>query len=108
MDVVSQAWLSSKFPKPKVLYGFYQNKWYLTTDDSQTIFFFLSDIGQVFVAARFKCLPVEIKNSDGKSTQVYYNIPEDRALQVVSCPTGPFRERDRYALEHIKPLVFPN
>lgn len=96
MDSLSQAWdKSTTFPKPTILYGFYKGKWYITLEDSKSIFFFMSKEKQVYAVVSFKCDPMTLDTGIK-----YYNIPENEALQIISC-TIPFSDLSRYAVANI-------
>lgn len=86
------------FNKPKIFYGLYNGKLYLTSSDDTSIFHFMSDKGKVYCATKSFCTPSTWENVD-----VYWI--ENEKFQRLSCVT-PFRNVDIFVKEEILPLYF--
>ena len=100
---MDQKWNEAKnFIKPKVFFGFYNSEWYITIDDSKTIFLFISKLKQVFAVISSKC--IEIKNQSGD----FYNIPEIDSLHIISCTKNDFLPVIGYVEKFIYPIAWPS
>ena len=92
-----------KYKKPNILLAHYMEKYYITIDDSKSVFFFISSLGQVYACIKEKCIPVKIEQ--GQST--IYNIPELGALQIISCqPDTVFSPLSDYANKNLRNIIF--
>ena len=80
MDELLRLWSNSGFQKPKLLYGFYENKWYLTTSDNSSIISFISDEGNIYSGVKSKCIETPLNNP------THYSVESGR-LQIVTCST---------------------
>jgi hypothetical protein len=101
MDSIRSIWKASNYPTPTVLLGIYNNEYYVTVADHQTIVTFASKRQGIYVATKKKCqvIPAGIKG------EVAYYITEPDALQIISC-TNPITEVDRFVTSKIVPVVF--
>ena len=91
------------YKKPNILLGYYMEKFYITIDDSKSVFFFISSLGQVYACIKEKCIPQQIEQ--GKST--IYSISEPGALQIISCHPGTvFSPLSDYANQNLKNIIF--
>ena len=104
MDSIRSIWKTSNYPIPAVLLGIYNNEYYVTVADHQTIVTFASKRQGIYVATKRKCQVVSV----GIKGETAYLIEEPDALQIISC-TNPITEVDRFVTSKIVPVVFnPN
>ena len=98
-----QAWMAQNpilFTPPRILLAIYNKKWYITIDDSKTVFLFLSDVGQVYAAPGFKCKETQMNGIN------IYNIDEPEALQIISCSKSEFSPLSGFAIRNLLGIVF--
>jgi hypothetical protein len=102
MDIlpkIRDRWSNSVYsPGPKILIARHNKKIYIVTSDNQSIIFLMSKSGKIFAGAKKYFDIIKYHNYD------IYDIKPLDAIQVVTCPKGPFREIDRFALTNILPL----
>lgn len=89
---------SLDFTKPRIFYGLYNNRRYVTSSDDTTIFHFVSDKGKVYGATKSNC-----KISSLEGIDIYWI--EDDKFQQFSCKK-PYRPVDFFVKESIVPIYF--
>ena len=91
------------FKKPRVLLAMYMGNYYITIDDHESVFFFVSALKLVHACVAFKCHETKIGN-DGVSI---YNITEPGALQVISCSSEKvFNPLSAYVNDNLRSIIF--
>ena len=99
-EKISTKWdsVKIKYPKPKILFGLYHNRPYITSSDNSSIFFFMSNKGRVYGTAKNNCEIVKFEDID-----VY--LIADGTLQQLSCQK-PYRDIDFFVRDKIIPIFF--
>ena len=88
--------------RPNVNLGLYKGAYYVTVNDDRGVYFFASRSSKIYAAVKSKC---EVKNLAGGVS--IYNIAEDDALQVISCPKEGMLlgDAEKYVLQSIVPKI---
>ena len=102
LEIQDKAEKKIEVKKPTLFLGLFEKEWFITVNDHQSVFSFVSFRKGVHMAVRSKChpFPAEI-------TPYCYSIEED-ALQIVSCPKPETKtELERFVIETIIPKIIP-
>jgi hypothetical protein len=100
MNEVRQLWQTSGYVVPSVLLGLYNNEYYLTVSDHQSIITFASKRKGIYVASKRKCRVVSVGLNEVK----VYQIEEADALQVISCKK-PITALDAFVTTSLVPII---
>jgi hypothetical protein len=101
MNTIRTLWEESSYPIPTVLLGVYNNEYYATVTDHQTIVTLASKRQSIHAVTKRKCQVVDVGTGEEKA----YYIAEPDALQIISC-TNPTTEIDRFVTSKIVPVLF--
>ena len=100
MNQVRQLWQTSGYQVPSVLFGLYNNEYYLTVSDHQSIVTFASKRKGIYVASKRKCPIIRV----GLHGEKVYHIEEVDALQVISCKK-PITALDGFVTTSLVPII---
>lgn len=81
--------------KPEVYMCYHIDKWYLTVDDSKSIFLFLGQNNKIYAATKSNC-----KIQQDKKGRNFYFIKKLYGLQVISCKINSY-DNEEFISENI-------
>jgi hypothetical protein len=96
--IATRLWAQSGQPVPRHLFCRYRGEVFATISDHESVCLFMSQSRSIFAAVRSKCIP----NGSG------YEIPEDLALQIISCPSKKhYSNLEKFVMDSILPVLLP-
>lgn len=98
MEQAHESWDNSGLTKPRALLGFYNDKWYYTVADDQSVYSFAAPGGKIYAVVASKT------KEDDLDGEKYYLIDKD-AMYVTSC-TKYVTKEEQFVVDYILPL-FP-